>query len=278
MTMIKNEIFLLEKMFKNWQKYADAFIFMDDGSSDGTYEYLKDNASKYNILSIMRTDPKPGEIDFFESSSRQKMFDEAIKYTGNIICLDADEYLDGNLEKKQLEIIMNENKDTLFYANWIQYTDKNKIRIDGKWAHHPVDRIGSYSKKEVYKKKQTHGEHIPTPKNKAYFNYPSIFVSHLSWLAEKKSLAIKQYHYKVWDYVNNLLHGVEIIDPAEYDRSVNNFNWTCVDFPFDLKVPTNIYENRDKDIENTFPFKYIRENVKKYNIPNLNDWGFDIHK
>lgn len=278
MSHIKNELDILEPMFKVWQNYADAFVFMDDGSTDGTYEYLKDNASKYNILSVMRTSYKPNDIDFFESISRQQMFDEAIKYSGNIICLDADEYLDGTLCKKDLEAILEENKDTLFYSNWIQYTDTNQIRVDGKWNYHPVDRIGSYTKRELYEKKQTHGEHVPKPQKQLYFNYPSIFVSHLHWLAEKKSLAVKQYHYKVWDYVLHKEHGVDIVDPVEYDKSVNNFNWTCVDFPFELKVPRNIYEIRDKNIEKRLSYKYIKENIKRHNVPNLNDWGFNLHE
>jgi len=276
-TMTKNEVFLLKEMLPIWQRYADAFVFMDDGSTDGTYEFLSENKEKYNILEILKTKIEPGNIDFFESISRQQMFDEAFKHTGNIICLDTDEYLDGTLDKNQLEELLNNNKDVLFYTNWIQYTNKNEIRVDGKWAAHPCDRVGSYSKRHIYKPKQTHGEHIPTPETTFHINVPHLFVSHLSWLSSKRSIAIKQYHYKIWDYVNNLIHKVDIIDPTEYDRSVNNFNWTCIPFPFELKVPTNIYDERDKTIENGYPFKYIKENVKKYNIPNLNDWGFEIH-
>ena len=35
-TMTKNELFLLKEMLPIWQKYADAFVFMDDDSTDGT--------------------------------------------------------------------------------------------------------------------------------------------------------------------------------------------------------------------------------------------------
>jgi hypothetical protein len=276
-SMIKNELHLLKHMLPIWKKYADGFVFMDDQSTDGSYEFLIENASKYNILAVLRTHTNPGEIDFFESTTRQRMFDEAFKYTGKIICLDADEYLDGNVTKEQLNELLENNKDTLFYCKWIQYTKKNEIRVDGKWEMHPVDRIGSYSKRAVYKNKQTHGEHVPTPDRYGSIDVPHLFVSHLSWLADRRAIAIKQYHYKVWDYVNKLLHKVDIIDPVEYDSSVNNFNWTCVPFPFELRVPENIYAERDKNVENTNAYRYIKENVKKYSIPNLNDWGFGIH-
>jgi ATP-dependent exoDNAse (exonuclease V) beta subunit len=52
-TMTKNEVFLLKEMLPIWQRYADAFVFMDDGSTDGTYEFLSENKEKYNILNIL---------------------------------------------------------------------------------------------------------------------------------------------------------------------------------------------------------------------------------
>ena len=273
-----NELFLLKEMLPIWKKYADAFVFMVDRSTDGTYEFLLENASKYNILSVMQTSSKLGEIEFFESTTRQRMFDEAFKYTGKIICLDSDEYFDGNMTKEQLNELLENNKDTLIYTQWIQYTGKNEIRVDGKWQSHPVDRIASYSKRTIYNTAQTHASHLPMTDKYGSIPVPNLFVSHLSWMMAKKSLAIKQYHYKIWDYVNKLIHKVDIVDPIEYDKSVNNFNWTCVPFPFDIKVPLNIYQDRDNNIENTHAYKYIKESVKKYNIPNLNDWGFGLHE
>jgi hypothetical protein len=46
-------------------------------------------------------------------------------------------------------------------------------------------------------------------------------------------------------------------------------------FDFPLKVPYNVYENHN--VEESFKYKSIKENVQKYNIPNLNDWGMGIH-
>jgi hypothetical protein len=276
-SMVKNELHLLKYMLPIWKKYADGFVFMDDKSTDGTYEFLLENAKNYNILSVLRTDQKPGEISFVESTTRQRMYDEAFKYSEKIICLDADEYLDGNINKTQLIELLDSNPDTLFYSRWIQYTDKNKIRVDGKWQVHWVDRFASYTNKASYKYKQTHGEHLPAPSKNLSIDYPHLFVSHLAWMAGRRSIAVKQYHYKIWDYINKMEHGVNIINPVEYDHSVNNFNWTYVDIPFPVQVPVDIYSEKDKDVENSLQYKYIKENVKKYSIPNLNDWGFGIH-
>jgi hypothetical protein len=51
-TITRNELFLIKKMMPLWQKYADAFVCMDDRSTDGTYEYLIENKEKYNIPNL----------------------------------------------------------------------------------------------------------------------------------------------------------------------------------------------------------------------------------
>lgn len=276
-SMIKNEIHIIKHMLPIWRKYADAFVFMDDNSTDGTYEYLIENKEKYNIRAVLRTEQKPNQISFYESISRQQMFDEALKYSNKVICLDADEYLDGEFDKEDLVKLLNDNENTLFYSRWIQYVDANNIRIDGKWRVHWVDRFASYSDRTLYKDKQTHGEHLPVPNNAKYIDFPHIFVSHLAWMSSKKTIAIKQYHYKIWDYVNKLEFGVDIINPVEYDYSVNNFNWEIVPIRFTLQVPSTIYYEKDKKIYESKEYNYIKENISKYNIPNLNDWGMNIH-
>lgn len=272
--MTKNELFLLKEMLPIWKRYADGFVFMDDGSTDGTYEFLVENKEKYNILSILKTNRK--DTDFFmESNIRQELFDEGFKYSDKILCLDSDEYLDGYIEKQQLDEIMESNKGTLFHLDWIQYIDKNEIRVDDKWRDHLADRVASYSNHAKFKTIQMHAEHLPNPGNGARIVYPHLFVSHLQWL-DKTCVAIKQYYWKVFDYVNRTQFGVQTIDCKEYDKSVNNFEWQTKTISFPLKVNPNIYKLQD--ISNNYKYNFIKESIKKYNIPNLNDWGMGIHE
>jgi len=252
-------------------------VIMDDGSTDGTYEYLMENAKKFNILSVLKNNTKEEMLNgvlVIESDFRQRLYDEAFKHSQMIICLDTDEYLDGQIDKNQLKEILKTNKDTLFYTQWMQYTGKNKIRVDGKWQLHWVDRIGSYQNRAVFKPRQNHSEHLPTPPNQKAFNLPVLFVAHLQWL-DKKTVATKQYFWKVCDYINKKKFGVETIDSTEYDRSVNDFKWTEVEFQFPLKIRSDVYSLLEK--KNDYKFAFIRENIKKFDIPNLNDWGLGIH-
>jgi len=272
-TRTKNELFLLKEMLPIWQKYADGFVFLDDRSTDGTSEYLEANKNKFNILSVLQNDLKDSELSI-ESNERQMLFDEGFKYSGNIICLDTDEYFDGTISKNELEQIMNANKDTLFHSRWIQYTDKNQIRVDGPWRYNLKDRIGSYSKRGMFKAAQMHSEHLPVPEREAVIDIPNLFIAHLQWLC-KDTVAVKQYFWKILDYVNRIKFGIDTIPSTAYDASVNDFNWTYEDFNFPLKIDPKIYSSRH--IKESYKYKYIKEMIKEHNIPNLNDWGMGIH-
>jgi len=274
MTRTRNELFLLKEMLPIWKKYADGFVFLDDRSTDGTYEYLYENKEKFNILSILKNNLNDDDLSI-ESNERQILFNEAYKFSQNIICLDTDEYLDGTLKKEDLIQILQENKNTLFHLQWIQYTDKNQIRIDGPWGMNYKDRLGSYDHQALFKTAQMHSEHMPRPGNELIIPIPHLFIAHLQWL-DKKTVAVKQYFWKITDYVNNKQFGVEITPAAAYDASVNNFNWTVKSFNFPLKIRSDVYSLHN--IENSYKFEFIKNNIKKYNIPNLNDWGMNIHE
>ena len=272
-TLTRNELFLIKEMLPLWQRYADAFVFMVDRSDDGTLEFLEENKDKYNILSVLTTGVTENAPPI-ESEIRQRLFDEAFKHSGNIICLDTDEYLDGTLTKEQLEIILDANKDTLIHAQWIQYTNINEIRVDGPWGFNFKDRIGSYSKPTKFKLAQMHSEHLPVPEKQGTIDASRIFIAHLQWL-DKKAVAIKQYYWKIVDYVNRTQFGVDTIPASAYDASVNNFNWQYKTFDFPLKVSYDVYSKQP--LENNYKYTYIKTSVKKFNIPNLNDWNMGIH-
>jgi len=272
-TMTRNELFLIKEMLDVWKDYADGFVFLDDRSTDGTYEFLMDNKEKYNILSILKTNID-NDKPIIETDLRQCLYDEALKYSNNIICLDSDEYLDGRLSKKQLEEILDSNKNTVFHLHWIQYTDRNQIRVDGPWKTNFKDRVGSYENRAIFQPAQMHSTHLPNTGKNLIIDKPFLFIAHLQWL-DKKSVAVKQYFWKVTDYVNRLKFNIKTVPATAYDESVNNFNWEYEYFDFPLKIKYDIYNNQP--IEMNYKYKFIKDNINKYGIPNLNDWGMNIH-
>jgi hypothetical protein len=271
-TMTKNECFLLKEMLEVWKNYADGFVFLDDGSTDGTYEFLNKNKEKYNILSVLKSNQKDGEL-WMETNNRQSLYDEALKYSDKIICLDSDEYLDGTLSKQDLYNILESNKNVVFYLNWVQYTNTNQIRVDGPWKKNFKDRIGSYQYRALFQPTQMHSTHLPHTGSNLIIEKPHLFIAHLQWL-DKKSVAIKQYFWKVTDFVNRFNFNIETVPASAYDQSVNNFNWEYENFDFNLKLDSNIYSIQDD--KNNYKLQFIKENTKKYNIPDLGNWGFNF--
>lgn len=272
-SMVRNELHLIKELLPIWSKYADGFIFMLDTCTDGTDEYLKSVSDTYNILEILKNDTINDTELKIETDLRGYLFNTAKKYSNNIICLDADEYLDGTFSKTDLLKLLNSNVDTVFFLQWKQYTSCNTIRIDGPWLHNFKDRIGNYTNNFYFERKQNHSTHLPIPFNQKSINPSELFIVHLQWM-DKTHVAIKQYYWKVYDYVNNLLHNVDIVGNSAYDSSVNDFNWEEEYTLIPLKINPNVIEINS--VYKNYRLSYIKEYTKKYNIPNLGDWGFDI--
>jgi hypothetical protein len=279
-TMFKNELKLLQKLLPIWTRYADGFVFYDDDSNDGSYEYLQENKNTYNILEIIRSDKNSFETNGsvgnrlqIEKDLRQPMFDVARKYSKNIICLDSDEYFDGEMTKQDLESLLESNPNTLCHFQWIQYTSCNTIRVDGPWKNNWKDRAGNYTKQYEFSTNYSHISHLPLTEKQIYIPLEKLFISHLQWL-DKFNVAIKQYSYKVSDWCINKLHNINTVGNEAIDSSVANFEWEEEYFDYPLKINEDFYE--DQNIFDYFRFNFIRNKTKQYNIPNLGNWGIDM--
>lgn len=270
--MARDELVLIKELLPIWQKFSDGFVFCLDSTTDGTKEYLESVKEKFNILEIIENQQTDNDMPV-ETDIRQKLFDTAIKYSNKIICLDADEYLDGTIDKQQLENLLDSEKGVVYHLQWIQYTSKNTVRTDGPWKINFKDRIGSYDGPAKFDWAQMHSSHLPLLNNQKYINSEYLFIAHLQWLS-KIHVAVKQYYWKTVDYVNNAKYNIYVAGTAAYDASVNDFNWENSPFSHDLKVDPDIF-NKNNILE-SYKYKEIKRLSKIHNIPNLNDWGLDI--
>lgn len=272
-TMARNELTLIRELLPMWSQYADGFVFMLDRCNDGTIQYLNEVKEEYNILEVITTDHKDNSL-VVETDMRQRLFDTAYQHSNKVICLDADEYLDGQMSKQDLEDTLDKNPNTVFHLSWKQYTSSNTIRVDGPWKNNFKDRIGCYTEGCKFETKQNHSTHLPIPKNQLALDPDNLFVAHLQWL-DKNHVAIKQYYWKAYDYVNNKKYGVEVVGNKAYDESVNNFLWEEEYFDFSLKIKEDIFE--DQTNSQNYRVQWIKEQTKEHDIPNLGDWGYNIH-
>ena len=273
-TMTRNECFLLKEQMPIWSKYVDGFVFFNDDSTDDTLEFLTQNKEKYNILSVItRSDDIVGTLKM-ESEVRQQLFDEAYKFSNKIVCLDSDEYLESDLTKEQFERILDQDPNCKYYLEWIQYTDKNTIRVDGHWKQNWTDRVVVCDQRALYPVRQMHALHLPVTKNSKMFPKHIMYLAHLQWL-DKRRVSVKQYFWKVTDYVNKLLHNADVVGAEAYDHSVNNFVWEYAPAPKELKIRDDIFSLQD--MKENDRLQFIVKYTNMYNIPNLGDWGVGIH-
>jgi regulator of extracellular matrix RemA (YlzA/DUF370 family) len=274
-TRTRNECFLLKEMLPLWSKYADGFVFFNDDSTDDTLEFLEQNKEKYNILSIItKRDDIIGELKI-ESDDRQQLFDEAYKYTNKIICMDSDEYLESDITKEQLESILDNEDDCKFYLEWVQYTSEDTIRIDSHWNQNHTDRIGKFKEGSLFPPRQMHSLHLPSTRDSKAIPRDIMYIAHLQWL-DKRWVGVKQYFWKVTDYVNKLLHNADVVGAEAYDHSVNNFQWLYTPAPRKLRVRSDIFSIQDMKKNDRLIF--IKKYTQMYNIPNLGDWGMGIYE
>jgi hypothetical protein len=274
-TVTRNECFLLKEQLPLWSKYADGFVFFNDDSSDDTVEFLTQNKEKYNILNIITRKDNIVEELKMESNVRQQLFDEALKYSNKIICMDSDEYLESDLTKEQLEGILDNEVDTKFYLEWVQYTSKDTIRVDGTWRQNFTDRIAKYKQRSLFPTRQMHSLHLPPTTESKSIPRNVMYIAHLQWL-DKRRVGVKQYFWKVTDYVNKLLHNADVVGAEAYDHSVNNFQWQYEYAPRELKIRADIFSTQDMKQNDRLMF--IKKYTRLYNIPNLGDWGMGIHE
>ena len=272
-TQARDELLLIKNLLPIWKKYADGFVFCLNDNTDDTRDYLESIKKQFNILEVIEHKSDDGKL-VVETDRRQALLNTALKYSQKIICLDADEYLDGCVSKKQLDNLLEGDGNVLFYLNWIQYTNNSSIRIDGPWKNNIKDRIGFYKNPSKFPKAQKHSHHLPPGDKQIAIDLNYLFIAHLAWL-DKTSAAVKQYYWKVDDYVNAKLHSIETYTIADYDASVNDFNWEESHFEYALKVDKNLFEHVNHSLN--YKLKEIERLKRIHDIPNLGDWGYGIH-
>jgi hypothetical protein len=271
-SLVRNELQLIKEMLPLWKRYCDGFVFMLDRNTDETEQYLQSVKHEYNILEVLNSNVSETGLSI-ETNMRQRLFDAGRKYSNKIICLDADEYLDGVLTKLELEELLDSNVDTVFHLQWVQYTSVNTIRVDGPWRENYKDRIGSYVNDCQFAYAQNHSTHLPYPQKQSVISPDKLFVAHLQWL-NKTYVAIKQYFWKVFDYVNNLQYNVPVVGSSAYDASINNFEWE-EEYTFTLlKVSPWLFD--ELAVHNNYRLSIIKKHTKQYNIPDLGSWGYDF--
>ena len=138
--MVKNEIGQVERTIKSLRNSVNNMVVLDTGSTDGTQEFVKKLAQRYNIqLKIY----EESFIDF--STSRNRLLDLARPEGHFLLMMDAnDELING----KQLRKILLKNMEDDVFT--IKYVLENDGGIKGKRIVHIKIGIINANNQNIY--------------------------------------------------------------------------------------------------------------------------------
>ena len=129
-TFCWNEITILPFVVDYWKQYADKVIVYDNGSTDGSIEYMK----QFDWIDV-RSFYTDGKNNSTMTRMRNHMWKECVGAADLCVVCDLDECLVGkNLREKLYQII--ENGYTIVTPNWYTFISKEKpIYLTGKLLH-----------------------------------------------------------------------------------------------------------------------------------------------
>lgn len=164
-TLILNEIENIDGLIKNLiDAHIDEIIFLDGGSTDGSYEKLLEYEKKHSFIKAMRW-KQPDNSEFksgFRESDRRNIMKMASS-SEYIFYIDADERVSTNLKKE----ITDKNKSAYIIKRY-HFWGKN-IRVnssdDRVWLPEYQFRVIKNSKNIEFKSKEKNGLHNRIYKN-----------------------------------------------------------------------------------------------------------------
>lgn len=197
----KNGLKYLPRLIPQLQKIADVVIFLDDHSTDGSYEYL---------LHVQFTELPKGtffvidnEEDFSFNGGRDwnQLYKFAEQFKPDFLfCPDVDELIEEGSEASVRKLAESSGRDILgwsfpFYYLW---DDEQHYRDDGPYFNTRVIRLFRYDPTNTPPTRATHSTAVPDSLDRRRIRVADIRMWHFGYMdkAERKA---KYDHYKERD-------------------------------------------------------------------------------
>lgn len=130
-------------------EFVDQIVVVDDGSTDGTGEWLDDNAKGWDRIRVHHLDPEDGFFAGHEGRKRQQLLTHTLNELPDwVLNIDADEFVtDGGLVRGYIEETNQGRLAGTLPMEEVWKADKSwlHIREDGGWRPHPVPCLWSAS-------------------------------------------------------------------------------------------------------------------------------------
>jgi hypothetical protein len=168
-----NEMRFLPGWFENVLPHVDGVVALDDGSTDGSGDFV---SAQPGVLELVRLPPRDPHV-WDDGVNHSRVIEAALRHQPDwMIGLDADERLEREFRTRaEAEIRSGEKKGDLAYTLQLYelWNSPRTYRVDGVWGAKLRARLFKNVPGLRYDTRQLHGQWAPLNGFRRHLGYPS---------------------------------------------------------------------------------------------------------
>jgi glycosyltransferase involved in cell wall biosynthesis len=188
----RDEMRYLAGYLANVAPQVDGIIALDDGSSDGSAEFLESSNAVLELLRVPRDRP-----DWDERGNHAALLAAAGRHGAEwVVCVDADERLERGFRRRAERVIRRGRRfGYRAYALRLRelWGSADRFRVDGVWGRKAVARLFALHEDHELDSQPLHGQKAPLQARvDGHFPHADLEIYHLRMLRPEDRLARRQ--------------------------------------------------------------------------------------